>query len=152
MPTLTVQPVTEENWLAALALAVFPHQQDFTPSVATSLAKAYIEPDGFCYDPYLVLVDGVAVGFYSYVHLLYDTTFCYLGGLLIDRHQQGKGYGRATVRHFITWLQQEHPKCAQLFLTVNPANTVALHLYTTLGFTKTGLMLDGEEQMRLMLG
>lgn len=152
MSTLIVQPVTAENWLAALALDVFPHQQEFTPSVALSLAKAYIEPNGYCYDPFLVLVDGTAVGFYSYVHLLYDTTFCYLGGLLIDRRHQGKGYGRATLRHFIAWLRQEHPECSDLFLTVHPDNEIAWRLYTALGFVKTGLMLDGEEELQLVLG
>lgn len=151
MSTLTVQPVTAVNWLAALDLDLFPHQRDFTPSVALSLAKAYIEPNGYCYDPFLVLVDRVPVGFYSYVHLPYDTSFCYLGGLLIDRAHQGKGYGRATVRHFIGWLGEHHPECSDLFLTVHPQNEVALRLYTSLGFIKTGMALDGEEEMRLVL-
>ena len=152
MANLIAQPVTAENWLAALDLDVLPQQRDFTPSVALSLAKAYIEPNDFCYDPFLVLVDRVPVGFYSYVHLLYDTTFCYLGGLLIDHRHQGKGYGRATMRYFINWLGQHHPECAHLLLTVHPANVIALRLYTSLGFVKTGAALDGEEEMRLVLG
>lgn len=41
---------------------------------------------------------------------------------------------------------------AEVLLTVHPENEVAIHLYTTCGFTKTGRLLEGEAEMRLPLG
>ena len=68
MITATVQAVTEDNWRDVIALTVHPEQERFVPSVAISLAKAYIKPDGEHYDPFVMYADGKMVGFYSFNH------------------------------------------------------------------------------------
>jgi diamine N-acetyltransferase len=148
---LTVRPVTAANWREAIALEIHPEQRDFTPSVAVSLAKAYIQPDGANYDPFAVYVGKTMVGFYSFIYYPGDLRFCSIGGFLIDRSHQGRGFGRAALQEFITRVQRTYPQCSDLFLTVHPRNAIATHLYTSLGFAKTGDVIDDEEIMRLVL-
>lgn len=46
MVNLQLKVVTRENWEDALKLQVSKEQNQFVPSVAVSLAKVYIKPDG----------------------------------------------------------------------------------------------------------
>ncbi|MCY9582417.1 hypothetical protein [Paenibacillus alvei] len=39
-------PTTRENWKDALDLKVHVHQNHFVPTVAVSLAKVHVRPDG----------------------------------------------------------------------------------------------------------
>ncbi len=151
MPLVTLRPVTTDNWLDALALTVHPEQEHFVPSVAVSLAKAYIKPDGENYDPFAIYAHGTIVGFYSFCYRPHDMTVCYLGGFLIDRAHQRGGYGQAALATFLNWLQTQHPVCQAIGLTVHPDNVVATHLYQQVGFRKTGGVIDGEDTMELRL-
>lgn len=148
---ITIRPVTAANWRAAIALDIHPEQREFTPSVAISLAKAYIQPDGAAYDPYAVYVGKTMVGFYSFSYYPGKMQWCALAGFLIDKAHQGKGYGRAALNDFIAWVPRKHPECTDLFLTVNPHNQMAERLYASVGFVKTGDMMNDEAVMRLVL-
>jgi diamine N-acetyltransferase len=148
---ITTRPVTEANWQTAIALDIHPEQRDFTPAVAVSLAKAYIQPDGAAYDPYAVYAGKIMVGFYSLSYYPGKMQWCALAGFLIDKAHQGKGYGRAALLDFITWVPRKHPECTDLFLTVHTRNTVAEQLYHSVGFVKTGDGMNGEDVMRLVL-
>jgi diamine N-acetyltransferase len=145
------KPVTADNWREALALDVHPAQREFTPSVAVSLAKAYIQPDGAHYDPYAIYDGNTMVGFYSFIYYPGSMRFCSIGGFLIDKAHQGKGYGRAALSGFIAFVQRKHPECSDIFLTVHPRNSAAARLYNSLGFVKTGDVIEGEEVMRLVM-
>jgi diamine N-acetyltransferase len=147
MTRISTKPVTAANWREAIALDAHP----FTPSVAISLAKAYIQPDGANYDPYAIYAGKTMVGFYSFIYYPGPLHFCSIGGFLIDKAHQGKGYGRAALAGFITFVQRKHPECCEIFLTVHPCNAVAARLYTSQGFVKTGDVLEGEEVMRLTM-
>jgi diamine N-acetyltransferase len=148
---IRTKPVTAANWREAIALEVYPEQREFTPSVAVSLAKAYIQPDGANYDPFAVYVGQTMVGFYSLIYYPGDLRFCSIGGFLIDYAHQGKGYGRAALVDFLNMVQRTYAECTDVFLTVHPANGVAVRLYASLGFVKTGDVQEGEEIMRLVL-
>ena len=134
-----------------MALALRPEQHAFTPSVEHSLAEAYIRPLGLCYEPLAIYAGQQLVGFCSFAHLPESYHLCILSGFLIDQAYQGRGYGRSFLQKFLAHLRRLHPECHDLRLTVHPQNQVATHLYVSLGFTKTGLVIDGEEEMRLVL-
>jgi len=155
MPTIALQPVTEQNWLSLLELAVQPAQQEFVPSVTLSLAKAYIQPNGFCYDPFAIYrrarLGKELIGFFSLIYLPDEPTFCYLGGFLIDARFQGQGHGRAALAEIMRFVHNEYPHCVDLFLSVHPQNQIAEQLYQRAGFVKTGKWLDGEAEMRFVL-
>jgi diamine N-acetyltransferase len=75
---------------------------------------------------------------------------CWLGGILIDRDQQGRGYGRAAVRAAIALLAREQGR-RHFALSYNPANVAAQHLYQSLGFVETDEWDDDEVVARLHL-
>lgn len=137
--------------MEAVALAVHPHQQAFVPTVESSLAKAYIRPNGFSYDPYGIyrkrVVGQQIIGFFSLIHLPEDPTFCYLGGFFIAHQFQGQGYGKAALVQFMAFVADTLCACRQVFLSVHPQNNVAMALYQTHGFEKTGQWLDDEEEL-----
>jgi diamine N-acetyltransferase len=149
--SISMKPVTAANWREAIALDVHPAQREFTPSVALSLAKAYIQPDGANYDPYAIYAGKTMVGFYSFIYYPGPLRFCSVGGFLIDKAHQRKGYGRAALAAFIAFVQRQHPECCEIYLTVHPDNTVAARLYNSLGFVKTGDVIEREEVMRLVM-
>jgi diamine N-acetyltransferase len=148
---ISTKPVTAANWREAIALDVRPGQHEFTPPVAVSLAKAYIQPEGANYDPIAIYAGKTMVGFYSFIHYPGPLYFCSIGGFLIDKAHQGKGYGRAALADFISFVERQHPECSEIYLTVHPRNAAAARLYSSLGFVKTGDVIEGEEVMRLVM-
>lgn len=56
METVSLRPVTAQNWQVALRLGVRPEQQRFvagyTPIALLGLAKAYVRPGGVTWEPY----------------------------------------------------------------------------------------------------
>jgi diamine N-acetyltransferase len=67
----------------------------------------------------------------------------WLGGMLIDAAEQGKGLGRAVVRTITGWLAAEEGRRV-IRLSYHPENTAARRLYESLGFTPTGALEDEE--------
>ncbi len=151
MPRLTVRPVTAHNWLDALALDVHAAQRHFTASVERSLARAYIQPHHYIYEPMAIYVAAEMVGFYCLVYRDADTSHCFLTGFLIDKAYQGRGYGRAFLQSFLANLRRQEPAYREVLLTVHPDNHVALHLYKCFGFSETGQLIEEEAEMRLRL-
>lgn len=146
-----LRPVTARNWEEAVKLKMTPEQERFVPSVALSLAKAYIKPDGVTYDPisiYSILTDEM-VGFYSYMYRPHNMRVVYIGGFLIDRRFQRQGYGVAAMKSFLHNVQSELPECEGVYLTVHPENVAAERFYSQFGFSKTGLVIGGEDAMGL---
>lgn len=61
----------------------------------------------------------------------------HLLNVCVRRDEQGRGYGRALVRHM---LERAQARSAEMvFLEVRPSNRVAVGLYRSLGFNEIGL-------------
>ncbi|MCZ1267280.1 GNAT family N-acetyltransferase [Paenibacillus tundrae] len=140
-------PTTRENWKDALNLQVQANQNHYVPSVAVSLAKVHIRPDGdeYKYLPFCIYnMEDSLVGF---VMITVDETTAWsywLNGFMIDVSYQGKGYGRAAIDAVISYIKENyvHSKC--LNLTVCAENEVARKLYDKMGFSETGKVYDDE--------
>ena len=115
------------------------------PSVAVSLAKVGIRPDGPDeeYRSYGVMADDVMVGFGQLAGQFGRSETLWIGGLMIDRTFQGRGFGRAAVSAFVELAAGER-SCRAVALTVEPHNEHASQLYRSLGFVATGEIFDGE--------
>lgn len=152
LPSVTLVPITRENWLAAIALRVRPDQEAFVPSVPVSLAKVAIKPDGpeEEYRSFAVMADGTMVGFGQLVGQFGVSPTLWISGLLIDAAFQGQGFGLAAVLAFVE-LAASAPACREVGLTVEPHNEQARRLYRSLGFVDTGQMYDSELVHRLSL-
>ena len=145
LPRVRLVPITRDNWREAISLRVRADQESFVPSVAISLAKALVRPDGPDdeHRPYAAVADGVMVGFGSLSANFGVAEILWIGGFLIDARFQGRGFGRAAPNAFVALARQE-PSCRAVGLTVEPHNALAIRLYRSRGFEATGEMFDGE--------
>ena len=100
---IQLKVVTRENWEDALKLQVKDNQTKFVPSVAVSLAKVYIKPDGDAveYMPFAIYDGNHMVGFIMHAVVKETTDMYWINGFIIDRKQQGNGYGKAALQESI---------------------------------------------------
>jgi diamine N-acetyltransferase len=152
---LSLREITQENWRAALGLAVFPEQQrfiaDFVPIAAIALAKAYIRPGGLVWIPYAFYVDTEMMGFTELAYEPESTDNYWIFHFFIDRRYQGLGYGKEALRLFLRFIQDQHALCQAIQLTVHPENAHAQRLYLSAGFQPTGTTLSDEPVYQLSL-
>jgi diamine N-acetyltransferase len=153
MNGLLLREVTRENWRATLGLAVFPEQQRFiadsAPIAAIALAKAYIRPGGLIWVPYAFYADAEMVGFTELAYEPESVDNYWLVHFFIDRHFQGRGYGKEALRLFLQFIRDRHPQCQALQLTVHLDNAHAQRLYIGVGFQPTGATLSDEPVYQL---
>jgi diamine N-acetyltransferase len=143
--------VTRENWEEALNLKVNKQQSHFAPSVAISLAKVYIKPDGESveYIPFAIYDKEIMVGFIMYAYEENTTNMYWINGFMIDEKFQKKGYGRAALAEMIEWILNRFTNCKEIRLTVYRDNHVARELYKSFGFLPTGDVYGEEDVMFL---
>jgi diamine N-acetyltransferase len=104
--TVTLRPITRDNLWAVLDLKLHPGQEEFVADNAVSIANAYVEPT---FAPLGVYAGDLLVGFAMYGQHP-DTGAWWVIRLMIDRAQQGKGYGRAATEAVIE-LMAERAGC-----------------------------------------
>ena len=75
---------------------------------------------------------------------------CWLGGILVDQGMQKRGYGKQAVQAAITMLRGEYGY-RNFALSYQPANLVAKHLYSKLGFKEMNEWEGDEIVARLSL-
>ncbi len=155
MPDITIREVTRDNWQAALRLEVHPAQQhfiaDYTPIAAIALAKAYIRPGGLTWIPYTFYADTTMIGFAELAYEPGSAENYWLFHFFIDRHFQGKGYGKQVLQTLFGFIKEHFVECRAIYITVHPENERAIHLYTKAGFQATGEERWGEPVYRLYL-
>ncbi|WNB91257.1 GNAT family N-acetyltransferase [Bacillus sp. NEB1478] len=144
---VNLRKVTRDNWEEALNLQVREDQLSFVPSVAVSLAKVYIKPDGdqVEYLPFAIYDGDRMVGFIMHAYEEHTTYSYWINGFIIDASQQRKGFGRAALMEMIAWIQEKFAQCSEIRLTVHKENQYAKKLYETIGFKKTTQMFGDEE-------
>lgn len=133
---ITLQPVNEDNFLAVCALKAGEEQKDFVLPAPMILARAYAYREQRA-SAYAVCTSEAVVGV-MLVENMDDEPACYhISELLIDKAHQKKGYARETMRLLLCKLQKEG-KYPCVELCVKKANSVAIRLYTSLGFAYSG--------------
>ncbi len=138
--TVSLRPVTQENWRDVARLEVAEDQRQFVAPNVYSLAEAAYEPG---LTPLAIYADETLVGFTLYTHEPFqgEWTFTqtpYQGELgilrmMVDKAHQGKGYGRQAMQLLLK--QMRHlPGGQAIILNFLPANVGARRLYESLGF------------------
>jgi len=138
MPNIRFEPFTRDNWEEALKLEVKPEQKQFAPTVAESLASAYIIPWDEALDPYVIIADDKMVGVFYISYTPHSLDNYWIGGFIIDKNYQGQGYGKAALKEILKFIPRLHPECKELKLTVEKDNLTAQGLYKSLGFDDSG--------------
>ncbi|WP_231586826.1 GNAT family N-acetyltransferase [Paenibacillus sp. E194] len=144
---ISLVPTTRENWKDALNLQVQAHQNHFVPSVAVSLAKVHIRPDGDEYEYFPFCVYNAENSLVGFVMITLDDTTTqsyWLNGLIIDKNEQGKGYGKETINSAIRYIRENYSQSECVNLTVCVDNVAARRLYEKIGFCETGDVYDDE--------
>ncbi len=143
-PTVELRDVTAANWRTCADLEVTDDQSEFVTPVTRYLCLCHY---GGVWHPLAVDAAGECVGFVMWA-VDPDDASGWIGGLVIDRRWQRRGYGRAAVEALCDRLRDEH-EFRSFALSYAPENTAARRLYASLGFTETDEREDDEIVARL---
>lgn len=143
---MILEDVRADNWRACVALEAAEPQLEFVAPVANYLALcAYGDSP---WRPLAVRAGEEVVGFVMWGVDPADESF-WIGGLVIDRRHQRRGYGRAVVAGLLERAVSDGRREAAL--SYDPRNTVARSLYASTGFVETGELEDEETVARKRL-
>ena len=143
---VTLRLVTSDNWRDVAHLEVSEAQQPFVAEPLYYLALCNYGDD---WHPLAITLGDRVIGFLMWAVDPADDA-CWLGGILIDRSMQRRGYGRQAVQAAIAMLAEQQ-QCRRFALSYHPANVAAKRLYVGLGFVETDEWEDDEIVARLEL-
>lgn len=146
---VTLEQVNASNFINCFHLELAPEQEHFVSHPIRSLAQAYVYRDQCT--PFAIVHETAIVG---YVMVIYDDeeeTYN-IWHLMVDRRQQGKGYGKAAMNACLDYIRQKpFGESHTVLLTCHKDNFIALRLYEQLGFVPTGNVEEDELELALSL-
>lgn len=146
-------PVNDENREAVLALSVREDQPFVAPNdVSLRQADEANAEQPNVARPFAIYADEKLVGFCMLAVDLEEEDEddrCYLWRFMIDKNEQGKGYGQAALKEIIRYFRDLGGE--RVLLSTEPENERGLHVYHKAGFLDTGCIDDGEAVLRLFL-
>ncbi len=141
---IRLAPITEDNFRAVIDMKLPPEPRFVAPNVV-SLAQAWLYHDHA--KPFAVCDGDVVVGFLM-LFWNEEKSEAGLWRLMIAPEHQGKGFGTQAVR-----LAVDMARSSGIFDAIHvdyvPGNETARHIYAQLGFAETGVIDDGEIEMKL---
>lgn len=161
MTTITLRPITPDNWVECMELTPTAEQQarGYVAPNVLSLAQAYAER---WWTPLAVYAGETMVGFVLYGRwpesgfsptLWVDKPkpgIDYILRMMIDHRYQGQGYGKAALAALIELIKTQ-PGCQTIELDYDRDNLAAARLYTGSGFQPVAENEDGEILARLVV-
>ena len=132
-----------------LGISLFEEQKGFIEPVTECLREA---DQNDRWHPYAIFHENRLIGFtmYGSFNETPDGERVWLDRLMIDRQEQGKGYGKSAVIALTKRLFSEYP-ADRIYLSVYDDNPHAIHLYESCGFRFNGENdTKGEKIMTLM--
>ena len=136
-------PVGTTERAAVEALRLAADQTDLVASNVESLAEADEDAGA---RPRAVVADGRIVGFLMY-ELFEGGRAANIYRFMIDRAEQGRGYGRAALARLLDEITAE-PGVEEIEICYMPENDGARRLYAKAGFVEVGVDEDGEIMAR----
>jgi diamine N-acetyltransferase len=143
---VSLRPVAEDTWRNVANIRVSAAQREFVAEPSYYLALCCYGND---WHPLAICLDEQVIGFMMWATDPADGS-CWLGGIMVDRDMQKRGYGRRAIQAAISMLR-EKVGTSDFALSYQPANLVAKHLYSNLGFVETNEWEDDEVVARLSL-
>ncbi|WP_353950696.1 GNAT family N-acetyltransferase [Knoellia sp. S7-12] len=137
---VTLVAVTDANWRDIADVAPRDDQRGFVPpSAARYLLLSQREGEWHSLG---VHADDIIVG-----HVMWgwddDDQMHWIGGVMVDAGEQGKGVGRAAMVTLIRWLFAK-PNVTAVRLSYQPENVAARAMYVDLGFVESDVPVDDE--------
>ena len=152
---ISLVPIDDTNREAVIELSVREDQPFVAPN-EYSLKQA--EETNAKYPgvarPFAIHADGRLVGFcmFAFAPEAEDEDDRYwLWRFMIDKSEQGKGYGQAALTEIIKYFRDNG--AGRLYLSTEPENAAGMHIYHKFGFRETGEIdeEDGEAEMMKFL-
>ena len=152
---LRLEKINGKNVWDILKLKVSSQQESFVASNDISLIEAYIAitSNGYAF-PFGIYDDDIPVGFLMIGYGKDDDwedapsiakENYSLWRLMIDERYQNKGYGKEAIKLALDFIKQfPCGKADYCWLSYEPENSVAKHLYQSFGFIETKEMDDNE--------
>lgn len=141
--TISLQPITRDNWRQVSRLHLADDQQSFVAPNLYSIAQSKFEPT---WEPLALYAGADLVGFAMWGTDADDGRY-WIIRLMVDSAHQGRGYGRAAMVALLDRITAD-PACREIYISYAPENQVAERLYLNLGFEETGEMDHGEKVLR----
>lgn len=152
MIPISIEAIDKSNWEEALSISLHVSQVKWVPTVMESLAYAYIKPWDEAFDPFILRQGEKAVGFFYLSYTPDSRDNYWIGGFQIDQASQGKGLGKEALYTILEFVQQTHPQCQVVSLTIEKSNVHARKLYEKTGFIHQEMdNQEGEMIYRLKL-
>ena len=79
-----------------------------------------------------------------------EEEFYELCRIMIDREVQNKGYGTEAIRLVLDEMKKRFG-CTKVYLSTDPENARAIHVYEKIGFRSEHRMIDNEELFKIVL-
>ena len=149
MTDVVLKKIDESNYLECFRLELGPGQEQFVSNPVRSLAQAYVyyhqcTPFG--------VFDGARMVGYVMVIYDYDEQTYNIWHMMIDRREQGRGYGRAAMERALEYIRRKpFGDSDRVLLTCSPENEPALKLYRSMGFAETGRRDEDEIELALTI-
>ena len=143
---ITLRPIDDSNREAVLALSVREDQPFVAPNdySLSEADEANAKAPGTA-RPFAIYAGEKIVGFCMLALDPEDENpvdrYC-LWRFMIDKSEQGKGYGQAALQEIIRYFKENGVDT--VYLSTAPANARGLHVYHKAGFRETGVIEDGE--------
>lgn len=142
-----VAPVDDATAQAVRRLQITSDQYAYVGDITFNLADSQRDPSS---EAMAVLAGDTVVGFYRLdfaPNAIAGRALAHpsvgLRALVIDRAQQGHGYGTQAMAACCDDLRCRHPQRQLLALTVNCSNLAAVAMYRKAGFVDTGELYQG---------
>jgi diamine N-acetyltransferase len=145
-PVVELVEVTAANWRDVADLEVTDEQREFVAPVSRYLCLCHY---GDLWKPLAISERDEVVGFVMWA-VDPDDGSGWIGGLVIGREHQRRGYGRAAVLALLERLRREQG-CLTAALSYAADNAAARALYASVGFAETGEREGDELVARLPL-
>lgn len=146
MVDVELKEVTKESWPEVMNLAFKLEQGGLVAPNFYRVREFKAEPT---FVQLAVFHGDEVVGFAMY-GLDPDDGNYWIYRLMIDVDRQRCGFGKAALLKLID-LMSQLPDCDEIYVGYRPENFVAHALYMSIGFQRTGQMLQGEYIARLDL-
>lgn len=146
MNSIQLKQIDENNFIDAFNLQLGDGQDAFVSHPIRSLAQAYVYRTQCT--PFGIYAGDRMVGYVMVIYD-YDEDVYNIWHMMIDRAEQGRGYGKAAFAAVLDYIRTKpFGKSGRILLTCNWENPAALGLYKFFGFCPTG----NEDEDEIELG
>lgn len=138
---IQIRPIRDDNdlWYAVVECQLAPGQEDYVNPAGFSIGRAYLHPEDNI--PCVILNEGAPIGYIVLRECIGGNANSW--SYYLDKHHQGKGFGKKAARLAIQILKAAEPM-RPIKLSAEQENAKAHRLYQAVGFCRTEEM-DGDD-------